>query len=403
MNKIELNLDKSKKYVVACSFGPDSMSLLHACIQEGLDIVVAHVNYHKRDVSNSEQERLEMFCNQNNIICEVLDTSNLKPEGNFQEWARETRYNFFKNVSEKHKAYAVLVAHQQDDLIETYLMQKQRGNIVKYWGIAQENELFGVRVVRPLLDYTKQQLEDYDKENNVPYSIDESNLTDHYTRNQFRHHIVPNLSKKEREDILYEIKNQKVDIVGFDTELDVEVFEELDYKSIVAILDYYMNIVGEHRDLSQKFIEQIKVAFKSYSNMWFNITDSIGLELNYGIVSIINRRRLNSYEFDFIDHFKNDFIEIDFSNGAEDRGIVLNHEQLIVKNVNPKDLIKISDYEAEIRRLFIDWKVPHYLRSVWPGIYTKDGKLIYVPRYRKEFVDEHKSVFKIRTAYFREF
>lgn len=403
MNRLELNLDKSKKYVIACSFGPDSMSLLHACILEGLDIVVAHVNYHKRDVSNSEQERLEMFCNQNNIVYEVLDTEGMTVEGNFQEWAREARYNFFKTVCEKHNAHAVLVAHQQDDLIETYLMQKQRGNIVKYWGIAQENELFGVKVIRPLLNYTKQQLEDYDKENNVPYSVDESNLTDHYTRNQFRHHVVPNLSLKEREEILDEIKNQKTETIGFDTELDVEVFEKLDYRSIIAILDYYMNIVGEHRDLSQKFIEQIKVAFKSYSNMWFNITDSVGLELNYGVVSIINRKRLEQYSFEFVDNIKNEFLEIDFSQGVEDRGIVQIGEQLVIKNVNPKDSVKINDYEAEVRRLFIDWKMPHYLRSVWPGIYDKNGKLLYIPRYRREFVDEHKSVFKFRTAYFKEF
>ena len=403
MNKLRLELDKSKKYVVACSFGPDSMSLLHACLSEGIDVVVAHVNYHKRDVSDLEQERLEAFCKEHNVPCEVLDTKDMIVQGNFQEWAREARYNFFNKICDKHKAYAVLVAHQQDDLIETYLMQKERGNIVKYWGIAQENELFGVKVCRPLLDYTKQELEDYDKENGVPYSIDESNLTDHYTRNKFRHHVVPNLSKVEREKILDEIKNQTVQPVGFDTELDVEVFEDLNYKSIIVILDYYMNIVGEHRDLSQKFIEQIKAAFKSYSNMWFNITDSIAIELNYRVVSIVNRSRLNTYSYEFIDKFDNEFIKIDFSNGAEDRGIVLKNEQLTIKNVNLKDSIKINNYQAEIRRLFIDWKVPHYLRNVWPGIYDREGHLLYVPRYRKDFVDEHKSVFKIRTSYFREF
>ena len=104
-----------------------------------------------------------------------------------------------------------------------------------------------------------------------------------------------------------------------------------------------------------------------------------------------------------MDNLKNEFLEINFSQGAEDRGIEQIGEQLVIKNVNPKDSVKINDYEAEVRRLFIDWKVPHYLRSVWPGIYDKNGKLIYIPRYRREFVDEHKSIFKIRTACFREF
>ena len=47
--------------------------------------------------------------------------------------------------------------------------------------------------------------------------------------------------------------------------------------------------------------------------------------------------------------------------------------------------------------------MPLFLREIWPGIYDENSNLIYVPRYRKNFKDKHKSKFKIRTEYFTEF
>ncbi len=402
-NKLILKLDKSKTYILACSFGPDSMALLDAAIKDNLKVVVAHVNYHKRDVSNFEQESLEKYCSDKHIPIEVLDTNGLEMTGNFQEWAREIRYKFFADVLIKYSADAVLVAHQEDDLIETYLMQKKRGNFVKYIGIARENVLFGVKIIRPLLDYSKQYLLDYDKENNVPYSIDESNLTDHYERNRVRHHEVAALTIDERKAIIEEVKNQRKPNISFDTEIDLDIFLDFDYQTIIKILDYYMNFVGEHRDLSQKYIEQIKVAFKSYSNMWFSITESIILEKNYGIVSIVNSKKLKDYEYKIDSKFVNNFFEINFETHFDDRGIKASDFPLTIKNVKPGEKIKINDYESDVRRAFIDWKVPHYLRKVWPGVYNSKNELIYVPRYRKDYEDNHKSVFKFRTGYFREF
>ena len=127
------NLDKNQKYVVACSFGPDSMALLDMLQKQSYQIIVAHVNYHKRNESNSEEKALRKYCFDHFIPCEVLDTKGMTCDKNFQEWAREVRYQFFKKVVEMYDAKAVLVAHQQDDLLETFLMQEQRGGIVQLY------------------------------------------------------------------------------------------------------------------------------------------------------------------------------------------------------------------------------------------------------------------------------
>lgn len=396
MNKeIKLNLDKNKKYVVACSFGPDSMALLSLSLKNSLKIVVAHVNYHKRKVSDFEQESLTRFCNENNTPIEVLDTANLEVSGNFQEWARETRYKFFKKVAEKYGAEAVLVAHQEDDLIETYLMQKTRKNLVKYWGISEENDILGIHVIRPLLPYSKQELLEYDIENKIPYSIDESNLTDHYTRNRVRHHVVEKMSKAERKTVILEIKNKQKSNEKFVPKISYKKFVKMSYENVVRYVDFYMIEKNEHRDLSKKFIDEIKKSFATNANASFKITDHVYLQKNYDGVEITESKQFFSYELVVNKKAKNDFLEIDFSMGAEDRGIKDDDFPLIVKNVNPKDKIKVRDYYVEVRRQFINWKMPTHLRKMWPGIYNKNNELIYVPRYRKNFVDNHKSIFKI--------
>lgn len=402
MKSINLELDKSKKYVVACSFGPDSMALLDLCLKNKLKIVVAHVNYHKRDVSNFEEQSLREFCNKNHIEIEVLDTTNLEHSGNFQEWARETRYKFFKKVAEKYSCFGVLVAHQEDDVIETYLMQKKRGNVVKYWGITVENDIFGMKVIRPLLGYSKQELLDYDIANKIPYSIDESNLTDNYTRNKVRHHDVKLLSEVERKNIINFIKNQQQNSYKIDTEFDSIEFITFSDENLVYLLDYFMEKVCEHRDLSHKFLTQIKKAIESKSTFSIQITNSILLESNYGVVNIINSKKLESYCYKFSQKLETDLLKIDFSQGAEDRNIY-DTKNLLVRNLKLNDEIKINNYTCKARRLFIDWKVPKYLRKIWPCICGQDGTILYVPRYRKNFKDEHKSKMEIKLQNLRVF
>ena len=403
MQKINLKLDLTKKYVIACSFGPDSMALLNLAYNLGAKIVVAHVNYHKRDVSNDEQQALQKYCDERNIKLHVLDLLGKKHIGNFQNWAREMRYKFFKEVLEKEDAEAVLVAHQQDDVIETYLMQKNRGNFVKNAGISGEIELFGVKIIRPLLNYSKADLECYDKENNVPYSIDESNLKSEYTRNKIRHEIVEKMTSEEREKILDQIKTEKSDSVRISSKYQKDEFLSLSDAEIVQLIDYFMNKLSEHRDISFALVSEIKKAIKAKINWMFEITPSLLLECDYGEVVFVNKHHLQEYRHEFMNKFNNELFTIDFSSGASDRGIENCNEKLIVKNIDKEEVIQIGGYNKKAKRVFIDWKVPLYLREVWPGIYDESGKLLYVPRYRKNFVDNHKSIFKINTDFFTKF
>lgn len=391
-----LNLDNKNRYVIACSFGPDSMALLDMAIKDKLSVIVAHVNYHKRDVSNDEEAQLRKFCEERNVPIEVLDTSNLKCEKNFQGWAREVRYNFFKKVLKKYDAQAVLVAHQQDDLIETYLMQKNRSNIVKYQGIAEKTHIFDVDIIRPLLSKTKQELLDYDIQNNVPFSIDESNLTNNYTRNKIRHEIVEKMSNEERQKILLEISELKSETLVKDMMISVDDFNLLSDKQLTFWISDFVDQKQEHKDISKSFIDEIRKAVNSNKTfVEISLSESLVLTKDYQKVFLIDKNETISYKYVlekgqvidddlFLINFK-------FKNGQSERNISDKDYPLTIKPVTKNEFIKIKDYECEVRRLFIDWKMPHHLRECWPGVYNSKGKLIYIPRYREKFVDNHNS------------
>ena len=293
-----INLDKNYKYIVACSFGPDSMALLDMLIKEEFDIVVAHVNYHKRKESNLEEELLKKYCSERNVVCEVLDTTGLTCDKNFQEWARELRYKFFADLMKNYDAKAVLVAHQQDDVIETYLMQKKRGGFYKNPGIAEKTSIFGVDVIRPLLDYSKQDLLDYVLQNEVPFSVDSSNLSNDYERNKIRHEIVEKMSKQDRTKILKEIEEQSESVGSFSKSYSVDEFVSLNDKELTYLISSSVEENDEHIDLSKSFLNEIRIALQSKKpNVRIPINENLFICKEYLSVMFFDKRSQISYSY----------------------------------------------------------------------------------------------------------
>ena len=82
--------------------------------------------------------------------------------------------------------------------------------------------------------------------------------------------------------------------------------------------------------------------------------------------------------------------------GAEDRKIAIKDYPLTIRSHLCGDEYIVGGNLCYIRRLFIDWKMPSRLREKWPVVVSSSGNIVYVPRYRKSFIDTHKSVFKIK-------
>lgn len=117
-----------KKIVVACSGGPDSMVLLDLYVKGILPssgIIVAHINHNLRKTAKRDEDIVQKYCDENNLIFEVL-RADVKKEAKttkttIEECARNIRKKWLENIRKKHKADLITTAHHGDDQAETIL------------------------------------------------------------------------------------------------------------------------------------------------------------------------------------------------------------------------------------------------------------------------------------------
>ena len=200
-----MNQLKQGAWLAAVSGGADSMAMLDLCRRSGVRLHVAHVNYHNRESAMRDQRLCEEYCSRYAIPLHCLYAQN-RPADNFQAEARRERYAFFAALCSEHSLSGVIVAHQQDDVLETYVMQKQRGSIPQHYGLQAETVLHGVRVIRPLLDQPRAALREYCETNGILFGDDESNASDDYQRNRVRHHVIEPMTASQRQALLQQIE-----------------------------------------------------------------------------------------------------------------------------------------------------------------------------------------------------
>ena len=388
-----LKLDKKQYYLLACSYGPDSMALFDMLLKQGYNFGVAHVNYHFRTESVLEEEGLKEYCQKNNICLYVYDNKE-KVTKNIEARARDIRYNFFKKIYDEKRFDALLVAHHFDDSIETYILQKRRNLKVFWYGLNTFSHNFGMNIIRPLLDYTKEDLLNYCKKYNVPYAIDLSNFSDDFLRNKIRHEIINHLSYSER--INYQRKmieeNTKVNnILKSFTDKNIEcvdVLSTLDGDEFIYAI-YLLAERAQIFKISRNNIKEIrKVILSEKPNVYIKYKDFIFVK-EYGKVYFTKDLFIDDNYLFIIPHkmvLDTPYFYLDFTGDTSNRNVKDNDYPLTIRNASKDDLVKIKNYYKPIRRLFIDWKVPTRYRKRWPVILNHNGVVIYVPRYRSDYV-----------------
>ncbi len=403
---MSLKLDK-KKYLLACSFGPDSMALFRMLLDEGYSFDVAHVNYHLREESDQEESSLREFCSRNNVHIFVHDNKNI-PQSNVEAKCREIRYRFFKEVDDTGKYAALLVAHNQDDLIETFLLQKERKNLVKYYGIEKSTYLFGMRVLRPLLSYSKASLEEYCQQTKTPYCIDKTNLEPIYRRNMIRLNVVSKMSNEDRELIIREINGCNKDLKHIYNNIR-NIDNNIDNLMKLSDLEfaYYINAQIKKINLSYKItykqtLEIVKILRSNKPNIFMTCEQGkVIIEKTYDKLFVRPNKDIKGYHLiikkrQVID---NKFFYADLLSDTANRNIFDKDFPLTIRTFRKGDTYLIKDYHVQVRRLFIDWKMPSLLRKVWPLVVNKDGKIIYIPRYRKDFVVDETLNFYVKERF----
>lgn len=191
--KSNLSFLKGKKLLLAVSGGVDSMILSKLLHQLKYDIYLAHCNFGLRSKeSDGDENFIRKYSNKANIDLFTVrfDTKKYAKDAklSIQLAARELRYKWFNELLAEHGFDYILTAHHLDDSLETFFINFSRGTgLDGLTGIPEQNN----KIIRPLLAFSRNEIEAYARENTIEWREDSSNASDKYLRNKLRHDVVP--------------------------------------------------------------------------------------------------------------------------------------------------------------------------------------------------------------------
>lgn len=340
-------------YLLAVSGGADSM-VLASLFQDvknkkqnsECSFQVAHINYKLRgEDSDKDQKVVQGFCEKNHIKFHLYEVSekDKKPENSIQLWARELRYAFFKEIKEKEKLEFLVTAHHLNDQLETFII-----NLSKAAGI---NGLSGIpandnQILRPLLQFSKQEIYQFAEENTIEFREDLSNKKSDYLRNKIRNEIVPRLLEtndhflenfKKSSSYLNQTKDfvqkqiQEIEntLTVFNQEHKILSKEKLDQESDFVKFEI-LKKYGFHQE------EEIPKIFKAENNSSF-------FSKEYQL--IVNRDELIFIDINKKDENKDEIILIDRFDFSENKiSINLQHS---IENIDGINKSMEWDFDAE--------------------------------------------------------
>lgn len=203
LDKLTVHLDskfpflKGKRLFLAVSGGIDSMVLLDLFHQLDYEIEVLHCNFLLRNIeSDGDEEFVRSFCEAKSIPVHIqkFDTNKFAEDSklSIQLAARKLRYDWFYSQLIEQQFDYILTAHHLDDNLETFLINLTRGTGLEgLTGIPSQND----KIIRPLLPFSREEIEKYASETNLKWREDSSNASDKYFRNKIRHNVVPVLKE----------------------------------------------------------------------------------------------------------------------------------------------------------------------------------------------------------------
>lgn len=188
--------------VAAVSGGCDSAALLNILCalapRLNLSILCAHINHNLRGKESDEDEAfVKNMCEKLGVPCAVYSAPvaryALEHRLSTEEAGRRLRYEFFEHCADSlGKNAKIATAHSLSDCAETFVFNAARGTGIS--GLCGIPRVRG-RIIRPLIELSRTELEDYCAQKGIAFVTDSSNLTDDYARNKIRHNVIPVLKE----------------------------------------------------------------------------------------------------------------------------------------------------------------------------------------------------------------
>ena len=277
-----------KKLLLATSGGLDSMVMVDLFRKLSFEIAIAHCNFQLRGVESFEDQNFVQHyaeANEIKLFVTQFDTEAFAKDYKLstQVAARELRYNWFYELLETENFDYVLTAHHADDNLETFLINLVRGTgLDGLTGIPAQNE----NVIRPLLIFSRQEIEQYAKVNNIDWREDSSNASDKYLRNKIRHNLIPIL-KELNTDFLSSFHKTQVYLQESKTMVE---------DASIMVYQQVAKEIGEdiHFDLNK--LQQLP-NYKSYLYQWLREFGFSAWDDIYDLVESQSGKQVFSNEF----------------------------------------------------------------------------------------------------------
>lgn len=229
--------NKGQKIVLAVSGGMDSMLLWHLMEQINQPFVIAHCNFQLRgNESDNDAAFIQKRANDSNVefFSKSFDTEKYATENglSIQMAARELRYEWFESLRNDTSCDMIATAHHADDNAETILLNLSKGTgIAGTCGIRPKVNI----LIRPLLCFTREEIDAYVKQNNIAFREDSSNASIKYERNYIRHEVISKF-KSQYPDFI-----EKMDAFAFKMQ-ESEAIYRVGLKSILKkLVEHRMN------------------------------------------------------------------------------------------------------------------------------------------------------------------
>lgn len=389
-------------------------------------ISVAHINHQLRDESDSDEKFVRKLAESYRIpFYSYTWKKEEHPESGIEESARKVRYTFLKKLMKAHKIPVLMTAHHQDDQVETVLMKLARGSsLEQLTGIKLIQPLNEGQLMRPMLTFTKGQIYEYAKKNNVDFREDASNLSLEYTRNRYRNQIIP-LIREENSQLNEHIEQFTKDISDL-VAISKQPINEV-YQKLVQLNDGEIFFSHEHffqlnepiqrailkevlRNLYQDEEEQYKTVYIEMIRTWLSegeVNTHLNLANNFTVFKgyqeavfkkIEKVKRVSSTNNQFLLDEVNQWVELSPNEkiGIFEHKGHKGEEFLLV----PADKLKLPltirhrmhgdrmTYKGlsgrkKIKDIFIDDKVsPENRDKAWL-VEASDGQIIWLISYRK--------------------